>query len=79
MGTTLTATGNLKRAGLESGIRGILWFLFPLSAVLIYRQALRVARSWQALNAISFTATHGGALLVALPIAAAIGIPLVLR
>jgi hypothetical protein len=67
MATTLTASPNLKRAGVATGIRGILWFLFPLCAVLVYRQAL---------NAVSFTAAHGQGLLVVLPIAVAIGIPL---
>jgi succinate dehydrogenase/fumarate reductase cytochrome b subunit len=67
MATTLTSVPNLKRTGIADGLRDILWFLFPLCAVLIYRQAL---------NAISFSSAHGGGLLVVLAITAAIGIPL---
>jgi succinate dehydrogenase/fumarate reductase cytochrome b subunit len=66
-GTSLTATNDLKQAASGAGIREALWFLFPLGAALIYRQAL---------NAISFTAAHGGGPLVVLAIAAAIVIPL---
>jgi hypothetical protein len=67
MGTTLTAAHNLTRPEDETDIRGILWFLFPLCAVLIYSQVL---------NAISFTAAHGGGPLAVLAIVVAIGIPL---
>ena len=66
-GTTLAATNDLKQAAGRAGIQETLWFLFPLGAALIYRQAL---------NAISFATAHGGGPFVVLAIAAAIAIPL---
>lgn len=48
-------------------MRDLLWFLFPLCAILIYRPALR---------AISYTVAHDSGPLVILAMAAAIGIPL---
>ena len=67
MGATLTAAGNFKKTGVATGPPGILWFLFPLCALLIYRQAL---------SAISYTAAHDSGMLVILAMAAAIGLPL---
>ncbi|HEY7389623.1 MAG TPA: hypothetical protein VH640_14000 [Bryobacteraceae bacterium] len=64
---TFTAAPDVKRAAFGNGVRGALWFAFPLIAVLIYRQALA---------AVSFTASQGVGLLTILAIAAAIGIPL---
>jgi len=67
MGATLTATSNLSRTKAETGIRGVLWFLYPLCVFLIYKQAL---------HAISYTAANDGGPLVVLTMAAAIGLPL---
>ncbi|MCC6343893.1 MAG: hypothetical protein IT166_16940 [Bryobacterales bacterium] len=67
MGATLTATSHLNRTKVETGIRGVLWFLYPLCVFLIYKQALHV---------ISFTAANEGGVLVVLAMAAAIGLPL---
>jgi hypothetical protein len=67
MGTTLASAQTLKRTEVENGVRDILWFLFPLCALLIYRPTI---------DAISSTAAQGGGPLMFLAIVIAIGIPL---
>lgn len=67
MSTTLAAAQNVKRTEVETGVRDILWFLFPLCALLIYRPTI---------DAISFTAAQGRGPLMVLAIVIAIGIPL---
>lgn len=66
MSTAVSAAGNFKRVKTGTPAWGVLWFLFPLAAILVYRQALA---------AISAAATQGG-LLVTPAIMAAIAVPL---